>query len=402
MLLEQTWRWFGPRDRVTLRDARNAGATGIVTALHEIPIGNVWPLEMIRNRQDRIHAAGLEWAVVESLDITEAIKMRGPGWEKDVEHFCQSMRNLAACGIRTIAYNWMPLFSWIRTHLHEPAPTGGHTTRFDALAFAAFDICILKRRKAEEEWGEACSRAAHTYFKALSPAHVEDLRQVILGGLPGGHQSLSIHQTRELLEASSEISASDLRASLREFLTLVCPLAAELGVRLCIHPDDPPRPLLGLPRVVSTAADLQWILEQFDGDANSLTFCTGALGVRSDNDLLTMVRDFASRIGFLHLRSTQREPVEICRSVESFFEATHLEGDADLIAIVIQLVKQIRRRQYSGNQTRLPFRADHGQELLNDRERGAAPGYPAVGRLRGLAELRGALKMAERLITKVE
>ena len=402
MLLEQTWRWFGPQDRVTLRDAREAGATGIVTALHELPCGDVWPLEMIRDRQDQIRAAGLEWAVVESLEIMEAIKMRGPGWKKDVENFCQSMRNLAACGIRTIAYNWMPLFSWIRTHLHEPAPTGGYTTRFDALAFAAFDICMLKRRKAEEEWGEACSRAAHTYFKALSPAHVEELRQTILGGLPGGHQSLSMHQTQELLQAYSEISESDLRAGLREFLTLVCPLAAELGVKLCIHPDDPPRPLLGLPRIVSTAADLQWILEQYEGNANSLTFCTGALGVRADNDLLAIVRAFASRIGFLHLRSTQREPVEVCDSVESFFEATHLTGDADLIGILIELAEQMRRHQDSADHSHLPFRADHGQELLNDRERGAAPGYPAVGRLRGLAELRGALTMAERLITKVD
>ncbi|HZY62988.1 MAG TPA: mannonate dehydratase [Edaphobacter sp.] len=402
MLLEQTWRWFGPHDRVTLRDARDAGATGIVTALHELPCGDVWPMEMILNRQREIRAASLEWVVAESLEITDAIKLRAPGWKKNVENFCQSMRNLAACGIRTIAYNWMPLFSWVRTHLHEPAPTGGYTTRFDALAFAAFDIYILNRRNAQEEWGETCSRAAHLYFKTLSPAHVEELRQVILSGLPGGHQNLSMFQTRELLEAYSNISADDLRAGLRDFLTLVCPVASELGVKLCIHPDDPPRPLLGLPRIVSTAADLQWILEQFDGDANSLTFCTGALGVRADNDLLTMVHDFASRIGFLHLRSTQREPVGLCGSVESFFEATHLEGDADLIGIVIKLIEQIRKQPHSGDQNRLPFRADHGQELLNDRERAAAPGYPAVGRLRGLAELRGAFTMAERLITKVE
>ena len=306
MLLEQTWRWFGPNDCVTLRDAREAGATGIVTALHEIPAGEVWPIESIRKRQALVRAAKLEWTVVESLEVTERIKMRAPRWQKDLETFAQSLRNLAACGIRTVAYNWMPLFSWVRTHLHDAAPKGGYTTRFDALAFAAFDIHMLKRKGAEADWGVDCSRAAHIYFASLSESQADALRETILRGLPGGHRSLTLHEVSELLEEYAGMSHRDLRDGLREFLKQLCPVAEECGMRLCIHPDDPPRALLGLPRIGSTAEDLKWLLEQYDSEANSLTFCTGALGVRADNDLLSMVRAFGQRIGFFHLRSTER------------------------------------------------------------------------------------------------
>lgn len=400
--MEQTWRWFGPQDRVTLRDAREAGATGIVTALHEIPAGEVWPIERIRQRQEMIRSAGLEWSVVESLDITECIKMRGPQCTQHTENFAQSLRNLAACQIRTVAYNWMPLFSWMRTHLHEPAPGGGFTTRFDAVAFAAFDLYLLKRGDAEYDWGEECSRVAHAYLSRLSPSEVDELQNTILQGLPGGNGAFTLQGVRDILASYAGLRETDLRENLRDFLTTVCPVAEEVGVRLCIHPDDPPRALLGLPRIVSTVSDLAWILAQYAGRANSLTFCTGALGVRADNDLLSMVRAFTSRIGFFHLRSIQREAAALPGIAESFFEAAHLEGDADLIGILIEIVKEERRRQSQGDTSPLPFRADHGQELLNDRERAAAPGYPAVGRLRGLAELRGALLMAERLLTRVE
>ncbi len=401
MLLEQTWRWFGSNDRVTLRDAREAGATGIVTSLHEISAGEIWPVEAIRERQKMIRAAKLEWTVVESLEVTERIKMRAPGWQQDVGSFAQSIRNLATCGIHTVAYNWMPLFSWMRTHLHEPAPKGGFTTRFDATAFAAFDLFMLKRKAAEEEWGEEAVSAAHACFERLLPVEADMLRETILAGLPGGHHRLTLEQTSEMLRGYEGISRAELRSTLAEFLARVCPVAQECGVRLCIHPDDPPRPLLGLPRIVSTAEDLRWILDQHDGDANSLTLCTGALGVRADNDLRAMLTEFAPRIGFLHLRSTEREPGTIA-GMESFFEAAHLDGDTDLISLAIEVVREARRRELAGDKRSLPFRADHGQELLNDRERGAAPGYPAVGRLRGLAELRGALTMAERCMTKVE
>jgi mannonate dehydratase len=402
--MEQTWRWFGAGDRVTLRDAREAGAEGIVTALHEVPTGEVWPVELTLRRRAEIEDAGLRWSVVESLDVTETIKMRAPGWQRDTENFKQSLRNLATCGIRTVAYNLMPLFSWMRTHLHAPAPEGGFTTRFDATAFAAFDLFLLKRKGAEHEWGEERSREAHTYFQALAPDQQQDLQATILHGLPGGNGSYTLQQVRDMLTGYEEIQEADFRRTAGEFLRSVCPVAAELGIKLCVHPDDPPRPLLGLPRIVSTASDLEWLMDQADVEANGITFCTGALGVRADNDLQAMVRRFSPRVGFFHLRSTQREKIQenaSSRPMESFFETAHLEGDADLIGIVIEIVKEERRRIAAGDHTPIPFRADHGQELLNDRERGAAPAYPAVGRLRGLAELRGAMRMAERLMMEV-
>lgn len=400
--MEQTWRWFGPNDRVTLRDAREAGAEAIVTALHEIPAGEVWPVKQIMRRQAEIEAARLRWCVVESLDVTETMKLRAPGWQRHVENFKQSLRNLATCGIRTVAYNWMPLFSWMRTHLHAAAPAGSFTTRFDATAFAAFDLYLLKRKGAEHELGEESSRKAHAYLQALTAKEREELQETILCGLPGGNGSYTLQQVRDLLVEYAKVSESGFRQNAAEFLRLICPVAAELGVKLCIHPDDPPRPLLGLPRIVSTADDLEWLMAQSDLDANGITFCTGALGVRADNDLTAMVRRFAPRIGFFHLRSTQREEkLENGRGLkmESFFEAAHLDGDADLIGIVAEIVREERRRIAAGEFAPIPFRADHGQELLNDRERAAAPAYPAVGRLRGLAELRGAMRMAERLLT---
>jgi mannonate dehydratase len=401
--MEQTWRWFGPDDRVTLRDAREAGAEGIVTALHEVPAGEVWPVEMIRRRQAEIEAAGLRWSVVESLDITETVKMRASGWQRDVENFKQSLRNMAKCGIRTVAYNWMPLFSWIRTHLHAPAPGGGFTTRFDATAFAAFDLYQLKRKGAEEEWGEAVSGEAYAYFQSLAVEEQNELQETILHGLPGGNGNFTLQQVRDLLAKYAELDNTGFRENAGEFLRLVCPVAAELSLKLCIHPDDPPRPLLGLPRIVSTAADLQWLMEQSDLEANGITFCTGALGVRADNDLAAIVRSFARQIAFFHLRSTQRENTLKDAGnlpIESFFEAAHLEGNADLVQIIIEIVREERRRITAGEHFPIPFRADHGQELLNDRERAAAPAYSAVGRLRGLAELRGAMRMAERLLAE--
>jgi mannonate dehydratase len=355
-------------------------------------------------RQAEIEAAGLRWSVVESLDVTETIKMRAPGWQRDTENFKKSLRNLSTCGIRTVAYNWMPLFSWMRTHLHVPAPGGGFATRFDATAFAAFDLYLLKRKGAEDEWGEELSRTADAYLQALTARKREELQETILQGLPGGNGSYTLPQVRDLLAQYADVQETGFRENAGEFLRSVCPVAAELGVKLCIHPDDPPRPLLGLPRIVSTTGDLEWIMAQSQVDANAITFCTGALGVRSDNNLLAMLRRFAPRIAFFHLRSTQRENMvrnATSQPMESFFEAAHLEGDADLIGIVAEIMKEERRRIAAGEDARIPFRADHGQELLNDRERAAAPAYPAVGRLRGLAELRGAMRMAERLMTEV-
>jgi mannonate dehydratase len=391
--MEQSWRWFGPRDKVTLADARQAGAEGIVTALHEVPPEQMWPKELIQARQNQIQAAGMRWSVVESLEVTERIKLREPGFHADIDSFIGSLRNLAACGIRVVAYNLMPVFSWMRTELTALLENGGYTTRFDATAFAAFDICMLQRKGAEEDWGEQRSPSAHARYRAMSERERETLLSTVLQGLPGGNQAFTLAEVRSGLERYSVVDANTLRANVAEFLKSVCPVAEELSMRLCVHPDDPPRPLLGLPRIVSTADDLEFLLQQWPGEANGITFCTGALGVRADNPLREMARRFAPRIWFAHLRSTQREA-----DGESFFEAAHLEGDADLIGIVFELVREERRRQSSGDLESLPFRPDHGQQLLNDRDRNAQAGYPAIGRLRGLAELRGAMRATERFV----
>lgn len=390
--MQQTWRWFGPTDNVTLSDARQAGAEAIVTALHEIPIGETWPVEAIKKRQDLMRAACLEWTVVESLVVSERIKLREPGYEKEIGHYIESLRNLASCGIHIVAYNLMPLFSWMRTDLNFPLASGATTMRFDATAFAAFDLYMLKRKGAEEDWGEDRSRAAYALYEEMSIPRRNKLMNTILQGLPGGNGAFTLDEVRSVLDRYRGMNAADFRSNAAAFLRQVCPVAEELGMRLCVHPDDPPRSLLGLPRIVSTADDLAHLLDLWPGDANGITFCAGSLGVRADNDLAAMVRRFAHRIWFAHLRSTQREADE-----ESFFEAAHLEGDADLVEIVMELIKEERRRLAAGDRMRLPFRADHGQELLTDRERGAHPGYPAVGRLRGLAELRGVTRTCERL-----
>ncbi len=391
--MEQTWRWFGPRDRVSLADARQAGAEAIVTALHDVPAGEIWSMDAIRERQDCVRAAGMEWTVVESLDVSERIKLREPGFEQDIANYIASLRHLAESGIRVVAYNLMPVFTWMRTDLEFTLPSGATATRFDATVFAAFDLCVLKRDGAEEAWGEARSRAARELYRKMSEEDRDRMMATILQGLPGGSGAFTLAQVRSGIERYRGLDVEGFRANAAEFLHAVCPVAEELGVRLCVHPDDPPQPLLGLPRIVSTAGDLAFLLEQWTGEANGLTFCTGALGVSAKNHLGDMVRQFAHRIWFAHLRSTQREA-----DGESFFEVPHLEGDTDLVDIVTELVKEERRRRAGGDDRSLPLRADHGQQLLTDRERDAQAGYPAIGRLRGLAELRGVMRACERLL----
>ena len=391
--MEQTWRWFGPHDKVSLSDARQAGAEGIVTALHDVPIGEIWSREAIEKRKQTVAAAGMRWSVVESLDVSERIKLRESGAQQDIDNYIESLRNLAACGVRMVAYNLMPVLTWIRTHLEWLVPSGATTARFDATAFAAFDLYILRRHDAGGDWAENRCRAAHTFLHSLSEKEREHLQATILQGLAGGSDSFSLEDLRRGIERYRHIDAAAMRSNAAEFLRRVCPVAQELGIRLCVHPDDPPRALFGLPRVVSTADDLAFLLDQCAEESNGITFCTGALGVRADNNLVEMVQRFADRIWFAHLRSTQREA-----DPDSFFEAAHLEGDADLVAIVIELVKQERQRRSRGDLRPLPFRSDHGQQLLNDADRHAQAGYPAIGRLRGLAELRGVQKAVERLL----
>jgi mannonate dehydratase len=384
--MQQSWRWFGSQDKVSLRDARQAGAEAIVSALHNIPVGDVWPIESIRQRQAEIRAAGMEWAVVESLGVSERIKVREQGFKRDIENYVASLRNLAACGIRIVAYNLMPVFSWIRTDVNFPLPDGALATRFDATAFAAFELFVLKRKGAEKYWGENRSRAAHALYKTMDECQRLRIFETVMQGLPGGHGSFTLEGLNAAIERYEGLDADAFRTHAAEFLSAVCPVAEELGIRLSVHPDDPPRALLGLPRIVSTEDDLAYLLKQWPGEANGLTFCTGALGARPDNNILGMVRRFASRIWFAHLRSTQRE-----EDPWSFFEAAHLEGDTDLISVTAELLREEIRRKSDGDLRALPFRPDHGHQLLNDPERNAQAGYPAIGRLRGLAELRGVM-----------
>jgi mannonate dehydratase len=390
--MEQTWRWFGPKDAVTLADARQAGATGIVTALHDIPPGEVWTIEAIRERQQIVQAAGLRWSVVESVNVSEAIKKRTDQWQQHIDAYRTTLSNLAACGIYTVCYNFMPVLDWLRTDLEWELPDGAVSLRFDALSLAAFDLFILKRPNAEADWTPEQQSSAHALLQQMNETSRERLTRTVLAGLPGTTEIYTLDYVRNAIASYADIGAEGLRAHLGEFLRAVCPTAEEVGVRLCIHPDDPPRSLLGLPRVASTMDDLQFLLDQAPEKANGITFCSGSLGARKENDLVDMIQRVAQRIYFVHLRSTKREAGR-----DAFYEAPHLAGDVNIVALMQELVKEERRRTAGGDATPIPFRSDHGNKILTDHERVAVPGYPAVGRLKGLAELRGVLTAVEAL-----
>jgi mannonate dehydratase len=390
--MEQTWRWYGPHDPVTLADARQAGATGIVSALHHLPPGEVWSSEEISKRKQMIEAEGLRWSVVESVNISEDIKTRGSKWNQHIAAYRDTLRNLAAQGIYNVCYNFMPVLDWLRTHLAWKLDSNALTLRFNATAFAAFDLFILKRKAAEAEWPEERKKLALAYYNQMSEGERDELTRTVLAGLPGTTDVYTIEDINRRLDTYKDINADSLRQNYSEFLRAVCPVAEELGVRLGVHPDDPPRSLLGLPRIVSTADDLAFILAQSPERANGLTFCTGSLGVLPQNDLPAMAKRFAGRINFVHLRSTKREADPM-----SFHEATHLDGDFDMIAVARELVLEQRRRKEKG-EGEIPFRPDHGQQILTDIGRNSAPGYPAIGRLKGLAELRGVFRTLETVI----
>jgi mannonate dehydratase len=390
--MEQTWRWFGPHDPVTLRDARQAGATGIVTALHHLPPGEVWPVAAIEERQREVALAGMQWSVVESVNISEDIKKRTGRWKQHYDAYCVTLKNLAACGIRTVCYNFMPVLDWLRTDLTWELPDGALALRFDAAELAAFDLFILKRPGAEDDWSDAEQDAARQRFARMSESEIDRLSRIVLAGLPGTTEVYSLKYVREAIASYGDIGADGLRANLGEFLRAVCPAAEEVGARLCIHPDDPPRPLLGLPRIASKLSDLEFLLAQTPEAANGITFCSGSLGARKENDLPAMMKLLAPRIYFVHLRATKREP-----GLDAFHEAPHLAGDVDIVALMKELVLEQRRRTAKGDMTPIPFRADHGNKILTDMDRASVPGYPAVGRLKGLAELRGVLTAVEAL-----
>lgn len=389
-------RWFGPQDSVSLMDIRQAGCTGIVTALHQIPVGEVWPIDEIRARiqrieQDNDRYVPLHWSVVESLPVHEAIKKGLPGRAIYIENYKQSLRNLAACGIRTVCYNFMPVLDWSRTNLSYEMPDGSRALRFVWADFAVFDLCILKRPGAETDYEPAIAEAARKQFAQMTSQQIEDLSNTVLLGLPGSEEAFTLHTFQGLLDNYAAIGDAELRQNLYHFVREVAPVAQEVGINLCIHPDDPPMPLLGLPRVVSTEADLAQLMAACDVVANGITFCTGSLGIRPDNDLPGMIRRFGERIHFVHLRTTKTEQPDAPWH-HAFFEADHLAGDVDMYAVVKAIVQEQQRRRQTGlGETAIPMRPDHGHQMLDDLDSGKQtyPGYSAIGRLRGLAELRG-------------
>ncbi|MFP5480397.1 MAG: mannonate dehydratase [Alphaproteobacteria bacterium] len=380
----ESWRWYGPFDKITLPEIAQTGATGIVTALHEIPYGEVWPTDLIAARKAEIEAAGFQWVVVESLPIHERIK-RGEGDLGPLfANYRQSMANLAANGIRTICYNFMPLIDWTRTDLAAPVARGGTCLRFSAPKMAAFEIHMLGRQAAEGDYPEEVRKDAAVWYQQSSETDRETLLHSIMSGLPGAYDRYDIAGLKAALKGYEGIDRTTLRANYRRFLEEVIPAAEELGMRLCVHPDDPPRDLLGLPRIVSDAEGIDFALEAVPARANGLTLCSGSLGANPANDVPAIARRFADRIHFAHLRNVRKDPDG------SFEEAAHLEGDTDMVALIDALLAEERRRKAEGRgDATIPFRPDHGHELLSDIGRGTHPGYPLIGRLRGLAELRG-------------
>lgn len=382
--MRECWRWFGPKDAVGLHEVRQTGAEGIVTALHEVPMGEPWPALDIESRRDAVAAAGLAWTVVESVPVSEAIKTREGPYRAHLDAWRTTLRRLAAAGMQVVCYNFMPVLDWTRTRLDWPTREGGTALRFDMTELAAFDRHVLRRAGAADAYGDDVAASADALGHAWSETERERLTATLIAGLPGTDLHHDAASFAKALDVYDTIDATSLRSNLKDFLNEVAPVAEECGIRLAIHPDDPPQPILGLPRVVSTAQDLHWLFESVASSANGLTLCTGSLGSRRDNDLPAVARNFADRIHFAHLRNVAVE------DDGSFIESDHLAGDVDMVAVIEAILNEERRRLAAGRaDDDIPFRPDHGHILASDRDRRTQPGYPYIGRLRGLAELRG-------------
>ncbi|WP_055045521.1 mannonate dehydratase [Devosia sp. A16] len=397
--MRQTWRWFGPADLASIDDIIQAGAEGVVTALHHVPNGVVWSAEEIGKRQQQIRQrkdgspSGIAWEVIESLPVSEDIKKQKGAWREHIANYKQSLRHVAAAGLRTVCYNFMPVLDWTRTDLRYQVAHGGTCMRFDINDFAVFEIHILKRQGAAESFAPEVVAEAARRFAGMDDKAQQQLSRNVTMGLPGSTESMTLDDVRAHLAEYSGISPDQLRQHFVDFLSEVVPVAEEVGVRLCCHPDDPPFPLLGLPRIMSTAADYRHILDAVDSPANGMTFCSGSLGARPDNDLPAMMTQFGPKVHFLHLRNVRRESDAISGS---FYEDEHLAGSTDMVPLIAAILTEEARRKREGREdAQIPMRPDHGQDILDDLGRRAQPGYPTIGRLKGLAELRGVMTALE-------